>query len=81
MMRPGQAYSMLPTSPHICKFSRKNGCLQVFCFEVHDFTVVDLFTVTNVTSTIGGLSRLVIRSAHSGGIEGSISNIIVSIYS
>ena len=81
MMRPGQAYSMLPTSPHICKFSRKKGCLQVFCFEVHDFTMVDLFTVTNVTSTIGGLSRLVIRSAHSWGIEGSISNIIVSIYS
>ena len=70
---------MLPTSPHICKFSRKRGCLQVFCFEVHDFTVVDLFTVTNVSSTIGGLSRLVIRSAHSGGIEGSINKIIVSI--
>ena len=46
---------------------------------MHDFTVVDLFTVTNVSSTIGGLSRLVIRLAHSGGIEGSISNIIVSI--
>ena len=57
---------------------QKRGSLQVFCFEVHDFTVVDLFTVTNVSSTIGGLSRLVIRSAHSGGIEGSISNIIVS---
>ena len=70
---------MLPTSPHICKFSRKRGCLQVFCFEVHDFTVVDLFTVTNVSSTIGGLSRLVIRSGHSGGIEGSINKIIVSI--
>ena len=70
---------MLPTSPHICKFSRKRGSLQVFCFEVHDFTVVYLFTVTNVSSTIGGLSRLVIRLAHSGGIEGSISNIIVSI--
>ena len=46
--------------------------------QQHDFTVVDLFTVTNVSSTIGGLSGLVIRSAHSGGIEGSISNIIVS---
>ena len=80
MRRPGQTYSMLPTSPHICRFSRKRGYLQVFCFEVHDFTMVDLCTVTNVSSTIGCLSQLVIRSVHSGGIEGSVSNIIVSIY-
>ena len=73
-MRPGQAYSMLPTSMHICKFSRKRGCLQVFCFEVHDFTVVDLF--------IHGFQCLFYYRQSvtaSVGIEGSISNIIVSI--
>ena len=40
--------------------------------------MVDLFTIINISSTIGGLSRLVIRAAYSGGIEGSISNIILS---
>ena len=38
---------------------------------MHDFIVSDLHTAN--------LSRLVIKSAHSGGIEGSTSNIIVSI--
>ena len=62
----------------LIKAPGKRGSLQVFCFEVHDFTVVDLFIVTNVSSTIGSLSWLVIRSVYSGGVEGSICNIIVS---
>ena len=46
---------------------------------MHGFTVVDFHWVTSGSSGIGGPVRLVIKSAHSGGIEGSISNIIVSI--
>ena len=46
---------------------------------MHDFTVVDFLWVTSGSSSIGGPVRLEIKSAHSGRIEGSISNIIVSI--
>ena len=60
-----------------CKVSCKRGCLQLFCYEVYDFIVVDLYTVTNVSSTIGSQPRLVIRLAHSGGI---IDQIIEAIF-
>ena len=60
-----------------CKVSRKRGCLQLICYEVYDFIVVDLYTITNVSSTIGSLPRLVIRSAHSAGIDQIIEAIFV----
>ena len=43
---------------------------------MHDFTVVDFHWVRSGSLGIGGPVRLVIKSASSGGIEGSISNII-----
>ena len=46
---------------------------------MHALTVVDFHWVTSGSSGIGGPVRLVIKSAHSGGIDCSISNIIVSI--
>ena len=44
---------------------------------MNDFTVVDFHWVRSGSSGIGGPVQLVIKSANSGGIEGSISNIIV----
>ena len=60
-----------------CKVSRKRGCLQLICYEVYDFIVVDLYTITNVSSTISSLPRLVIRSAHSAGMDQIIEAIFV----
>ena len=37
-----------------CKVSRKRGCLQLFCYEVYDFIVVDLYTVTYRQSDTAG---------------------------
>ena len=45
---------------------------------MHALTV-DFHRIISGSSGIGGPVRLVIKSTHSGGIEGSISNIIVSI--
>ena len=30
-----------------CKVSRKIGCLQIFCYEVYDFIVVDLYRISS----------------------------------
>ena len=60
-----------------CKVSRKRGCLQLFCYEVYDFIMVDLYTVTNVSSTNSSLPRLVIWSPHSAGTDQIIEAIFV----
>ena len=46
---------------------------------MHAFTLVDFHWVTSGFSGISGPVRLVIKSAHSGEIEGSISNVLGNI--
>ena len=52
-MRPGQALSMRPTSPHICFsvcFLAKEEVLQVSVYQMHAFIVIDLHGVTCLCS-------------------------------